>query len=120
MTNESYLAIASGIETTRADALLSILKERGRGFASDGESWAELRLMLEKIKTEIKAVEDVHKEMWSAVKERNADAYYALCQEFERSSAYLAGDWAWASVMAKIAMYSYIEDWPTREPDTEI
>ena len=35
----SYLAITGGVEATRADALLGILKERGRGFASDSETW---------------------------------------------------------------------------------
>jgi len=100
----SYLAIAGGIEATRADALLSVLKERGRGFASDSESWAELRLMLETIKREVGDIEKVHKEMWSAVSDRNTDAFSALLQEFERASARLAGDWARASVMSKIAL----------------
>ena len=92
----SYLAIAGGIEATRADALLGILKERGRGFASDSETWAELRLTLDTIKSEVGDIEKVHKEMWSA--------FSALCQEFERSAARLAGDWARASVMAKISL----------------
>lgn len=100
----SYLAIAGGIEATRADALLGILKERGRGFASDSETWAELRLTLDTIKSEVGDIEKVHKEMWSAVKDRNGDAFSALCQEFERSAARLAGDWARASVMAKISL----------------
>lgn len=39
-------------------------------------------------------IEKVHKEMWSAVKDRNEDAFAALSQEFERSSRILAEEWA--------------------------
>ena len=42
--------------------------------------------------------------MWASVKDRNDDAFSALLQEFERSAARLAGDWARISVMAKIAL----------------
>ena len=111
----SYLAIAGGIEATCGDALLGVLKERGRGFASDSETWAELRLMLEQIKTEVKGIENVHKEMREAVKDRNGDAFSALCQELERSAARIAGDWIRASVMAKIALED--PELPEEEPE---
>ncbi len=38
-------------------------------------------------------IEKVHKEMWSAVKDHNADAFCALAQEFSRSATLLATDW---------------------------
>lgn len=76
----SYLAIAGGIEATRADALLGILKERGRGFASDSETWAELKMALETIAKDTKDIGAVHTEMWAAVKDRSEDAFAALLQ----------------------------------------
>lgn len=51
-------------------------------------------------------IEKVHKEMWSAVKDRNEDAFAALSQEFERSSRILAEEWAQTSALAKIAVIS--------------
>lgn len=100
----SYLAISGGVESMRADALLGILKERGRGFASDSETWAELRLSLTNLENQTKNIKKVHDEMWDAVKDRNPDAFSALCQEFERAAATLSGEWARASVLAKIAL----------------
>ena len=100
----SNLAIAAGIESTRADALLGVLKERGRGFASDSETWAEFKLKLDAIKGKVTAIESVHKEMRSAIKDRNPDAFAALSEEFERNAFDLAGEWVRLSVMAKIAL----------------
>ena len=112
----SYLTITGGVEAMRADALLGILKERGRGFASNSETWAELRLALDVLKKQTGDIEKVHKEMWEAVKDRNLDAFSALCQEFERSAAALCGDWVRASVLAKIALEDpELPEEPTRE-----
>ena len=113
----SYLAITGGVEATRADALLGILKERGRGFASDSETWAELRLSLTLLKKQTSDIEKVHNEMWEAMKDGNGDAFSALCQEFERSAARLSGDWVRASVLAKIALED--PELPEEEPEEE-
>ena len=48
--------------------------------------------------------------MWSAVKDRNEDAFAALSQEFERSSRILAEEWAKTSALAKIAVISESND----------
>ena len=47
---------------------------------------------------------------WSAVKDRNEDAFAALSQEFERSSRILAEEWAQTSALAKIAVISESND----------
>lgn len=52
----------------------------------------------------------IRKEMWSAVKDRNEDAFAALSQEFERSSRILAEEWAQTSALAKIAVISESND----------
>lgn len=112
----SYLAISGGVESMRADALLGILKERGRGFASDSETWEELRLSLTNLEKQTKNIKKVHDEMWAAVEDRNEDAFSALCQEFERAAATLSGEWARASVLAKIALENpELPEEPTKE-----
>ena len=89
-----------------AEAVSGTMEERGRGFASDREAWAELKECIERTKQMHTDIEKVHKEMWSAVKDRNEDAFAALSQEFERSSRILAEEWAQTSALAKIAVIS--------------
>lgn len=100
----SYTAVASGIGAAQAEALVPILKERNRGFASDAETWAELKVALERIKTKINSAEHQHKDMWEAVKEKNADGFEVLLEAFEQSARDVAGEWVRAAVLAKIAI----------------
>lgn len=74
------------------------------------ESEAELKECIERTKQMHTDIEKVHKEMWSAVKDRNEDAFAALSQEFERSSRILAEEWAQTSALAKIAVISESND----------
>lgn len=86
------------------ETMTGTLRERGRGFASDREAWAELKECIERTKQMHSILEKVHKEMWDAVKDRNGDAFTALAQELERSAARLAEEWAQTSALAKIAV----------------
>ena len=54
---------------------------------TDREAWAELKECIERTKRMHTDIEKVHKEMWSAVKDRNEDAFAALSQEFEQEVA---------------------------------
>lgn len=81
-----------------------LLEERGRGFASDREAWAELKWKIETAVTEAKSIEKLHKEMWDAVKDKNGDAFCALVSELQRATTLVAIEWAAASAMAKIAV----------------
>lgn len=74
------------------------------------EGEAELKECIERTKQMHTDIEKVHKEMWSAVKDRNEDAFAALSQEFERSSRILAEEWAQTSALAKIAVISESND----------
>lgn len=85
--------LMGNMQATSAELLSGIMEERGRGFASDREAWAQL-----------KAIKDVHKDMWSAVKDHNGDAFCALAGEFQRSAILLAMEWTNASVLANIAV----------------
>ena len=102
----SYTAIISGIGSAQAEALGPILKERRRGFASDAETWAELKAVLERIKSKTSQAESQQKDMWSAVKERNKDAFAILLEAFEDNARDIAGEWVRAAAMAKIAAES--------------
>lgn len=81
------------LQAAVTEALTGTLRERGRGFASDREAWAELKECVERTK-----------KMWSAVTDHNGDAFAALSQEFERSATRLAEEWAQTSALAKIAV----------------
>lgn len=66
--------------------------------------WAQLKENIENVESRMKAIKDVHKDMWSAVKDHNGDAFCALAGEFQRSAILLAMEWTNASVLANIAV----------------
>ena len=107
------------LQAAVTEALTGTLRERGRGFVSDREAWAELKECVERTKQMHSAIEKVHKEMWDAVKERNGDAFTALAQEFERSATRLAEEWAQTSALAKIAVLGESVYIPADEPEGE-
>ena len=105
------------LQAAVTEALTGTLRERGRGFASDREAWAELKECVERTKKMHSDIEKVHKEMWSAVTDHNGYAFAALSQEFVRSAKRLAEEWAQTSALAKIAVLGESVDIPTDEPD---
>ena len=107
------------LQAAVTEALTGTLRERGRGFASDREAWAELKECIERTKQMHSSLEKVHKEMWDAVKERNGDAFTALAQELERSAARLAEEWAQTSALAKIAVLGEAANEAATETEAE-
>lgn len=105
MSNLSANAqLLGNLEHTTAELLEGMTEERGRGFASDNESWAALKGCLERAEKMRKDIEKVHKEMWDAIKDQNDDAYRALANELTRASSALAAEWFTVSVLGKIAV----------------
>lgn len=100
----SRVKLMGNMQAAITEAVTGTMDERGRGYASNREAWAELKECLERTKQMQSDLEKVHKEMWDSVKDRNDDAFSALSQEFERSSARLAEEWAQTSALAKIAV----------------
>ena len=98
----SRVRLMANLQAAVAEAVSGTMEERGRGFASDREAWAELKECIERTKQMHTDIEKVHKEMWSA--------FAALSQEFERSSRILAEEWAQTSALAKIAVISESND----------
>lgn len=105
MSNLSANAqLLGNLEHTTAELLEGMTEERGRGFASDNESWAALKGHLERAEKMRKDIEKVHKEMWDAIKDQNDDAYRALANELTRASSALAAEWITVYVLGKIAV----------------
>lgn len=105
MSNLSANAqLLGNLEHTTAELLEGMTEERGRGFASDNESWAALKGYPERAEKMRKDIEKVHKEMWDAIKDQNDDAYRALANELTRASSTLAAEWITVSVPGKIAV----------------
>lgn len=106
----SRVRLMGNLQAAVAEAVSGTMEERGRGFASNREAWAALKESIERTEQMHTDIEKVHKEMWSAVKDRNEDAFSALAQEFERGSRILAEEWAQTSALAKIAVISESDD----------
>ncbi len=96
--------LLGNMQATHAELLTGTLDERGRGFASDREAWAQLKENIENIEARVKTIKDLHKDMWGAVKDHNEDAFCALASEFQRSAMLLSMEWMTTSVMANIAV----------------
>ena len=96
--------LADEMHAAISNAIAGQLEERGRGFASDREGWAELKERIEVASSAAKNIEKVHKEMWDAVKDHNGDAFLALVSEMQRAAELVAIEWAGVSATAKIAL----------------
>lgn len=101
----SYNIILLGnMQVAETQLVADLYDERGRGFASTKEAWAQLKENLEKIEAGVKQLKDLHKEMWPAVKENNQNAFAALANEFQRVGVSTAGEVTTASAMADMAL----------------
>ena len=94
--------LVSNIQATVGDCFANMLEERGRGFASFQESWAEIKRLLELTDDTKKYIDKLHKEMWTATKEKNADAYAALVNELQRQATVAAAKWAMIAAAASM------------------
>lgn len=103
-------SLEGNLMSAEAELLDAVLERRGRGFASDYEAWSELREKLEAMKNCVKDVQALHDELWSAVKERNDDAFMALLAELERASLKNAAGWMRCAATAKLAIERTGED----------
>ena len=75
MGNEKAYA---DLQAAVAEQVAALTEQRGRGFASDKESWADLRKRVEECDDLLKNIKNVQKDMWKAIRENDPDAYGAL------------------------------------------
>lgn len=61
------------LQAAVTEALTGKLRERGRGFASDREAWAELKECVERTKKMHSDIEKVHKDIYITARGRITD-----------------------------------------------
>lgn len=59
----SRVRLMGNLQAAITEAVTGTMDERGRGFASDREAWAELKERVERNAQMSKDIEKVHKEM---------------------------------------------------------
>lgn len=106
METSARMTLMGNIQAAAAEDTSGTMDERGRGFASDKEAWAELKDQIERTKKMQKNLEDLHKNMWDAITTNNADAACALLSEMERTARITGEEMVHTAALAKIAMVS--------------
>lgn len=103
MGNEKAYA---DLQTAVAEQVAALTEQRGRGFASDKESWADLRKRVEECDDLLKNIKNVQKDMWKAIRENDPDAYGALAAELVRESMTMTMTTNWLGIAAasKVAL----------------
>ena len=100
----AYVNLLGVIDAGKNQYHAEYLNERGRGYASSAEIWAETRMQMELLQKGIKDIGDCHKDMWQAAKDGNEDAFTALLGQLSRSSVQMATEWARLAAMAEIGL----------------
>lgn len=98
---EAYVKDAAG------EGVILQLQERGRGFASDVESWGELKRKIEWAAEASKKGEKLLKSMWEGID--NADTYHVYLAEMERNARKNAEEWLMTCILVRLAM-DYTEE----------
>lgn len=84
--------------------MAALTEQRGLGFASDKESWADLRKRVEECDDLLKNIKNVQKDMWKAIRENDPDAYGALAAELVRESMTMTTNWLGIAAASKVAL----------------
>ena len=92
------------LQTAVAEQVAALTEQRGRGFASDKESWADLRKRVEECDDLLKNIKNVQKDMWKAIRENDPDAYGALAAELVRESMTMTTNWLGIAAASKVAL----------------
>lgn len=87
----------------KTDYFETLHSQRGRGFASDKEAWAEMKAALERLDKLNTDVKKLHKEMWASIAEKNEDSVSAYTGEIERTAFALATEWLELAAVADMA-----------------
>lgn len=96
--------VDSFFEGAPAEAVAAMTEQRGRGYASDKESWADLAKRVEECDDLLKNVKKVQKDMWKAIRENDPDSYGALAAELVRESMTMTANWLGITAASKVAL----------------
>ena len=97
MGNEKAYA---DLQAAVAEQVAALTEQRGRGFASDKESWADLRKRVEECDDLLKNIKNVQKD----IRENDPDAYGALAAELVRESMTMTTNWLGIAAASKVAL----------------
>lgn len=92
------------LQAAVAEQVAALTEQRGRGFASDKESWADLRKRVEECDDLLKNIKNVQKDMWKAIRENAPDTYGALAAELVRESMTMTTNWLGIAAASKVAL----------------
>lgn len=92
------------LQAAVAEQVAALTEQRGRGFASDKESWDDLRKRVEECDDLLKNIKSVQKDMWKAIRENDPDAYGALAAELVRESMTMTTNWLGIAAASKVAL----------------
>lgn len=92
------------LQAAVAEQVAALTEQRGRGFASDKESWADLRKRVEECDDLLKNIKNVQKDMWKAIRENDPDTYGALAAELARESMTMTTNWLGIAAASKVAL----------------
>lgn len=107
---KASIILASNLQNAMAELIKGVLDERGRGFASDKEAWAELKEHIETGKKMVGDAEKLHKEMWKAVMEKNPDAFGIIGDEIEHNAMNQAAVWVMIATVARLSNIEIIPE----------
>ena len=92
------------LQAAVAEQVAALTEQRGRGFASDKESWADLRKRVEECDDLLKNIKNVQKDVWKAIRENDPDTYGALAAELVRESMTMTTNWLGIAAASKVAL----------------
>ena len=101
MGNEKVYA---DLQAAVAEAVSAMTVQRGRGYASNKESWADLAKRVEEVEDLLKNVKKVQRDMWKAIRENDPDSYGALTAELVRESMTMTTNWLGITAASKVAL----------------
>mgnify|MGYP004651597277 FL=1 len=96
--------VYADLQAVMAEQVSALTEQRGRGFASDKESWADLRKRVEECDDLLKNIKNVQKDMWKAIRENDPDTYGALAAELVRESMTMTTNWLGIAAASKVAL----------------
>lgn len=94
--------ISAYVKDAAGEGTIRLLQERDRGFASDVESWGELKRSIERTAEAGKSGEKLLKSMWESIDDEAS--YRVYLEEMERSARKNAEEWLAVCVTARLAM----------------
>ena len=96
--------VYADLQAAVAEAVAAMTEQRGRGYASDKESWADPAKRVEECDDLLKNIKKVQKDMWKAIRENDPDSYGTLSAELLREALAMTMNWLGVTAASKVAL----------------